>query len=85
MVYPFYLNPNNNYKDDFYEISLEKKDGWVEIYPVIGLKDGIQRVWRWGKPKSQADLNKEIVGFRNNEGEFRIVQKSRYICNALYN
>lgn len=83
LVYPFYLNPNNNYKDDFYEISLEKKDGWVEIYPVIGLKDGIQRVWRWGKPKSQADLNKEIVGFRNNEGEFRIVQKSRLTSKVI--
>jgi adenine-specific DNA-methyltransferase len=83
LVYPFYLNPNNNYKDDFYEISLDKKEGWIEIYPVIGLKDGIQRVWRWGKPKSQADLNKEIVGFKNNEGEFRIVQKSRLTSKVI--
>ncbi len=83
LVYPFYLNPNNNYKDDFYEIGLEKKAGWIEIFPVVGLKDGIQRVWRWGKAKSQADLNKEIVGFKNNEREFRIVQKSRLTSKVI--
>jgi adenine-specific DNA-methyltransferase len=83
LVYPFYLNPNNNYKEDFYEISLEKSNGWVEIFPVIGKKDGIQRVWRWGKPKSKDNLNEEIVGFKNREGEFRIVQKSRLTTKMI--
>jgi adenine-specific DNA-methyltransferase len=83
LVYPFYLNTNNNYKEDFYEISVDKKDGWIEIYPVIGQKDGIQRVWRWGKPKSRENLNDEIVGFKNREGEYRIVQKSRLTTKVI--
>lgn len=83
LVYPFYLNPNNNYKEDFYEIGLEKLDGWIEIFPVIGLKDGIQRVWRWGKPKAKANLNDEIVGYKNREGEFRVVQKSRLTTKMI--
>lgn len=83
LVYPFYLNPNNNYEEDFYEISVDEKDGWVEIYPVIGQKDNIQRVWRWGKPKAKENLNDEIVGYKNREGEFRIVQKSRLTTKVI--
>jgi adenine-specific DNA-methyltransferase len=83
LVYPFYLNPSNNYIDNFYEISVDKMDGWIEIYPVVGLKDGIQRVWRWGKPKAKANLNNEIVGYKNREGEFRIVQKSRLTTKVI--
>lgn len=83
LVYPFYLNLSNNYKEDFYEISVDKIDGWIEIYPVVGLKDGIQRVWRWGKPKAKANLNNEIVGYKNREGEFRIVQKSRLTTKVI--
>lgn len=78
LFYPFYLNPNNMLDDNFYEIGLEPKEGWVEVWPVISKKDGIQRVWRWGKEeKSRKNLNKEIVGYKNREGEYRIVQKYR--------
>ena len=83
LIYPFYLNPSNNYKEDFYEISVDKKENWIEIFPVVGQKDGIQRVWRWGKPKSKENLNDEIVGFKNNRGEFRIVQKSRLTTKVI--
>jgi adenine-specific DNA-methyltransferase len=77
LFYPFYLNPNNKISPEFYEIGLEKKDGWEEVYPVISNKDAIQRVWRWGKPKSLENLNGEIVGYKNQDNEFRIVQKTR--------
>lgn len=78
LFYPFYLNPNKKLDNDFYEIGLEPAEGWVEVWPVVSKKDGIQRVWRWGKEeKSRANLNKEIVGYKNNEGEYRIVQKYR--------
>lgn len=77
LFYPFYLNTDNKIEDDFYEIDIEKRDGWVEVYPVISRKDGVQRVWRWGKPKSIENLNKEIVGYKTEDGEYRIVQKSR--------
>ena len=78
LFYPFYLNPNGKLDNDFYEIGLEPVDGWVEVWPVVSKKDGIQRVWRWGKEeKSRSSLNKEIVGYKNSEGEYRIVQKYR--------
>lgn len=78
LYYPFYLNPNGKLDNDFYEIGLEPKDGWVEVWPVVSKKDGIPRVWRWGKEeKARKNLNKEIVGYKNKEGEYRIVQKYR--------
>ena len=83
LYYPFYLNPNNIIDKDFFEIGLEKKDGWVEVYPVVSRKDGIQRVWRWGKEKASKDLNKEIIGYKSNEGEFRVVQKTRHTSKLI--
>lgn len=77
LYYPFYLNPMNKIDGDFYEIGLEKKEGWIEVYPVISRKDGIQRVWRWGKEKARSQVNREIVGYKAESGEFRIVQKTR--------
>lgn len=78
LYYPFYLNPNSKLDNDFYKIGLEPQDGWIEIYPVVSQKDGIQRVWRWGKEqKARKNLNKEIVGYKNSNGEYRIVQKYR--------
>ncbi|WP_027671255.1 site-specific DNA-methyltransferase [Rheinheimera baltica] len=77
LFYPFYLNSKKQDQNGFYEISVDKVDGWEEVYPVISQKDGIQRVWRWGKPKAREDVNKEIVGYKAENGEFRIVQKTR--------
>ncbi|MCU0471091.1 MAG: site-specific DNA-methyltransferase [Arcicella sp.] len=76
LYYPFYVNPNNKI-DEFYEISLEPKNGWEEVFPVFSKKEGIARVWRWGKSKAEKDLNIELVGHKTSEGEFRIVQKTR--------
>ena len=83
LYYPFYLNPSNKLENDFYEIGLIKKDGWIEVYPVVSRKDGIQRVWRWGKNKSQENLNHEIVGYKTDSGEFRIVQKTRHTGKVI--
>ena len=83
LYYPFYLNPNNKIGEDFYEISLESQPGWVEVYPVVSRKEGIQRVWRWGKPKSFLGLNKEIIGYKTEDGEYRIVQKSRHTGKVI--
>lgn len=77
LYYPFYVNPNQKLDDIFYEISLEKKSGWIEVYPVSTKKEGIPHVWRWGKEKAFQNLNGEIVGYCNEDGEYRIVQKSR--------
>jgi adenine-specific DNA-methyltransferase len=77
LYYPFYLNPNKSDADGFFEIDIVKREGWAEVFPVVSKKEGIPRVWRWGKPKSKENLNKEIVGYQNENGEYRIVQKTR--------
>lgn len=77
LYYPFYVNPDKTDTNGFYEISLEKKDGYVEVYPPKSVKNGVQFVWRWGKEeKARENLNKEIVGYKV-DNEFRIVQKMR--------
>jgi adenine-specific DNA-methyltransferase len=83
LFYPFYLNTTARIGNDFYEIGLEKKKGWVEVFPVVSRKDGIQRVWRWGKEKALGGLNKEIVGYRNEDGDFRVVQKTRHTGKVI--
>ena len=83
LYYPFYLNPENNISDDFFEISLEKTVGWTEVWPVVSRKEGIPRVWRWGKVKAKSGLNTEIIGYRSESGDFRIVQKSRHTTKVI--
>ena len=77
LYYPFYLNPNKKIDNEFFEISLTKKDGWVEIHPPKSRKDNVQFVWRWGKDKAKNELNINIIGYQNGDGIFRIVQKMR--------
>lgn len=77
LYYPFYVNPNNNLQNDFFEIDLLAHDDWIEIYPVVSKKDGIQHVWRWGKEKAKQNLNTEIVGYKSKNEDWRIVQKYR--------
>jgi adenine-specific DNA-methyltransferase len=83
LFYPFYLNPTSKIGECFYEISLEPSQGWEQVYPVVSRKDSIQRVWRWGKDLSRQHLNKEIVGYKTDEGEYRVVQKSRHTGKVI--
>ncbi|MDR1289853.1 MAG: site-specific DNA-methyltransferase [Planctomycetaceae bacterium] len=75
LCYPFFVNPDNKDENNLLEISLESKDGFVEVMPLKS--QGIQTVWRWGKEKSLTNLNKEIKGKLKQDGGFMIVQKSR--------
>lgn len=77
LYYPFYLNPTKKI-NGFYEISLERKDSWIEVYPPLSVKDSVQFVWRWGKEKALRFMNREIVGYKTDTGEYRIVQKMRH-------
>jgi adenine-specific DNA-methyltransferase len=61
----------------FFEIGLTPAEGAIEIFPPRSLKDNVQFVWRWGKNKAAEQLNREIVGYRTQDGEYRIVQKMR--------
>ena len=83
LYYPFYLNPNSKIENNFYEIDVEYRQDWIEVYPVISKKDGIQRVWRWGKPKAKENKNLEILGYKNTSGEYRIVQKNRLTSKLI--
>ena len=73
--YPFYINTERKDENGLYEISLEKRDGWVELYPQES--QGVKTVWRWGKEKSLKYLNKDIKAKKKQDGGFMIVQKYR--------
>ena len=78
LYYPFYLYTDKPLGNNFYEIGLQKREGAIEIYPPKSLKNNVQFVWRWGKDKSNENLNKEIIGYKTEENEYRIVQKMRH-------
>ena len=76
LCYPFYVNPNNKDEHGLLEISLEPHDGFIEVMPAMS--QGIQTVWRWGKEKSQKNLNINIKGKPMKEkNRYMIVEKYR--------
>ncbi len=75
LYYPFYVNVNNIDKNGLYEISLEKHDNWIEVYPLKS--QGVNTVWRWGKDKAKKFLNIDIKGKAKQGGGYMIVQKYR--------
>ncbi len=75
LVYPFYIDPKSENDDGFYNIFLETKKGWVEVYPAKS--QGIQTVWRWGKELSLQELNKNICARQMGDGRYQIVEKYR--------
>lgn len=83
LYYPFYLYPDRPIGKEFFEIGLDKRDGAIEIYPPQSVKNGVQFVWRWGKEKALSNLNDEIIGYKTNDGEYRIVQKMRHSAKII--
>lgn len=77
LYYPFYINPNKKDINGFLELSLIKNTDLIEVFPPKSLRDNVQFVWRWGKPKSEENINIEIVSYKTNSGEYRVVQKMR--------
>ena len=75
LYYPFYVNSKNIDEHKLYEISLTKKKGWVEVYPLESQE--IKTVWRWGKEKVTKNLNKNVKAKRKRDGNFQIVEKFR--------
>ena len=75
LCYPFYVNPIGMDTEGLLEISLEKKNGFVEVMPLKS--QGVQTVWRWGKKKALEHLNTEIKGKVKRDGGYMIVQKHR--------
>lgn len=75
LLYPFYVNPQKHDDFGFYEVSLEPKYGWVEVYPQKSR--GIQTVWRWGRDRAAENLNTILFGKKTRDGHFQIVKKYR--------
>jgi adenine-specific DNA-methyltransferase len=73
--YPFYVNKDNMDDNGLYEISLEKVDGWVTVYPKVS--QGVNTVWRWGKDKARRHLNTDLKAKQKRGGGFQIVEKYR--------
>lgn len=68
LFYPIFYNPSTK------EITTTQKDGFVAIYPIDS--EGIERRWRWGKSKVEADWKTEIV-VKQVKGEYKIYTKIR--------
>ena len=75
LYYPFYINKNNILDNELYEISIEKKEGYIELYPKES--QGIRTVWRWGKDKAFKNININIAAKKMQDGGFQIVEKYR--------
>ena len=75
LYYPFYINPSNADENGLHDISLKPIEGWTELYPLES--QGINVVWRWGKQKSEANLNTEIKAKPMRNGSYMIVEKYR--------
>jgi adenine-specific DNA-methyltransferase len=76
LCYPFFVNPNNELDNGFLELSVEPKEGFIEVWPAKS--QGIQTVWRWGKDKAIENLNVNIAGkAMQEEGRYMIIEKYR--------
>ena len=77
LFYPFYVNLEKSNESSFFEIGLSPFESCIEVFPPLSVKDNVQFVWRWGKDKSKSELNEEILGYKTETGDYRIVQKMR--------
>ncbi|HNP64833.1 MAG TPA: site-specific DNA-methyltransferase [Woeseiaceae bacterium] len=87
LYYPFYLDGTDCDAEGFYRISVDKTASTdTQVFPPKS-KNKVQFVWRWGKEKARQNTNIEIVGYKTENGEYRIVRKmrhtSRTVCSML--
>jgi adenine-specific DNA-methyltransferase len=76
LCYPFYVNPKKELDNGFLELSIEPKEGFIEVWPAKS--QGVQTVWRWGKEKAIENLNVNIAGKAMQEnGRYMIIEKYR--------
>ena len=75
LYYPFYIDPITSDEYGLHPISLEYKEGWIKLYPLVS--QGINTVWRWGKEKASKNLNINICAKPMRNGSYMIVEKYR--------
>jgi adenine-specific DNA-methyltransferase len=94
LFYPIYLYPSDKINDCllnttqstadcFFKIGFEKRPDAIEIYPSKSEKNDVQFVWRWGKAKCIENFNMEIIGYKTDQNEYRIVQKLRHTTKLI--
>lgn len=77
--YPFYVDISNRDSNNFHKVSLEPRDGFIEVYPII--TNGYKSVWRWGKgenEKARKNIN-NICARKGSDSIIRIFEKMRNI------
>ncbi|MBD3796078.1 MAG: site-specific DNA-methyltransferase, partial [Epsilonproteobacteria bacterium] len=72
--YPLYVNVGQMDENGFFQVSVEKNDDWIEVFPSI--VDGLESVWRWGKETAGKQIN-DLVALKGNDNEIRIFKKDR--------
>lgn len=75
LYYPFYIDSHTQDQNGLHPISLNPVSGWIELWPLE--LQGINVVWRWGKEKSQRNLNINIAAKPMRNGSYMIVEKYR--------
>ena len=75
LYYPFYVDGNHPDSQGLYPCSLEKREGWVEVWPLESR--GVKTVWRWGKALAQENLQHNVRGKKKRDGTFQIIEKYR--------
>jgi adenine-specific DNA-methyltransferase len=75
LCYPFFVDPNDIDENELYKVSLEEQKGFIKVMPLMS--QGIQTVWRWGKPKVLENININVKAKKKNDGTFMIIEKYR--------
>ncbi|MCE2115051.1 DNA methyltransferase [Streptococcus thermophilus] len=76
LFYPIFADPSSKDENGFYEVSEVQSDQYsIEILPKVS--QGIQTVWRWGKPKLAENKGKNVVARPMSDGGWSIQEKYR--------
>ena len=75
LYYPIYVNPDEPDENELHQISLDKIEEWVEVFPLES--QGIKTVWRWQQETVLQNLNRNVMGKKKRDGNFQIVEKYR--------
>lgn len=76
LVYPIFVDPESKDDSGFYRVSEVKTDKFsVEVMPKKS--QGIQTVWRWGKPKFIENKNINVMAKAMKDGGWSIQEKYR--------
>ena len=75
--YAVYIDPNSEDENGFYSISVEKDEKHIiELLPRQS-RNGVELVWRWGKPLLAENANINAVAKKNSDGTYSLMQKYR--------